>query len=228
MDIKGVISFVMTVICCTTDAFEIVTNRTFVANSAHVRSCVAHKYSSNTVISNAVLPQTEVSLARSLADIYIRRIALREYSRPKIKSDSSGRRHMLARDRSLTFPISLPDDFVILGMPYNDLQLKAVPYVVSNTNLEGVMRGVLLEYRMDGVFKFALYANLNTFSVSPDFYQDALCKIIVSRLGRYPFLEEENVRLQEEFVRKTAIPSGDKVADGQNSEGTGQGSRASF
>lgn len=203
MNIKMLFIIVATICCRSTEAseVEVVSNRVFTSNTAFAQSCVVHEYAKDTVITNVAIPSAEISQACCLADVYLRRIALREYSIPKIQKDMSGRRYMVAHDSACMFPVALPSNFEILGIPYNKLDLTVLPYIVTNKHLKGHIKGVLCEYKLNGMFQFGLYVNLNTYSVSPDFQRGVSCRIIVTRLGRFPFIEEGNVKAQEDFVR---------------------------
>ena len=204
MDIK--VLFLMEVIiwCCTMAAsgVEVVTNRVFAANTAIVQSCVVHEYEKDTVITNVAISSDEITMACCLAEAYVRKIALAEYSRPKIRRDATGRRYMVAHDSSWMFPLALPSNFEFLGIQYKNFSRTALPYIVTNKYLEGSIKGVLCEYKLNGMFQFGLYVNLNTYGVSPDFQRGVSCQMIVSRLGRFPFIEEANVNKQEDFVKQ--------------------------
>lgn len=202
MNIKFFFLITATMCCRLTVAseVEVVSNRVFISNSAVAQSCVVHEYAKDTIVTNVAIPRAEILQACCLADIYLRKIALKKYSIPKMQTDVSGRRYMVAHDSSWMFPVSLPSNFEIFGLPYKKLNLTALPYIVINKHLEGQIKGVLCEYKLNGKFQFGLYVNLNTYNVSPDFQRGVSCRIIVSGLGRFPFIEEENVKEQEDFV----------------------------
>lgn len=202
MNVKFLFLIAVTICCRLTVAseVEVVSNRVFTSNTAFAQSCVVHEYAKDTMITNVAIPNAEIVQACCLADVYLRKIALREYSIPKMQIDVSGRRYMVAHDSSCMFPVALPSNFEIFGLPYKKLNQTVLPYIVTNKHLEGHIKGVLCEYKLNGKFQFGLYVNLNTYSVSPDFQRGVSCRIIVSGLGRFPFIEEENVRAQEVFV----------------------------
>ena len=86
MNIKMLFIIVATICCRSTVAseVEVVSNRVFTSNTAFAQSCVVHEYAKDTVITNVAIPSAEISQACCLADVYLRKIALREYSIPKI------------------------------------------------------------------------------------------------------------------------------------------------
>lgn len=202
MDIKMLFWTGMIAWCFTTVAseVEVVTNRVFAANTAVVRSCLVHEYTHDTVITNVAIPSAEITLARCLVETYIRKIALKKYSIPQIQTDATGSQYMIFHDSTCMFPVAVPSNFWFQGIPYNKFSQTVLPYIVTNKHLEGCIKGVLCEYKLDGTFQFGLYVNLNTYSVSPDFYRGVPCRIIVRNLGRFPFIEEENVKAQEDFA----------------------------
>ena len=177
---------------------NVVTNKIYDSNCGRVRSCVVHQDAAHTTISNVVLTASAITLIKNLSDVYLRRIALREFLKPKLNVDQANRVYMIGHDMN-SFPEPLPDQFSIFGLKHHLLEVTILPYVVENIHIKGRLTGGLCIYRMKGRFQFALYVNLNTYEVNPDFYSGSGCKMIVSSLGRYPFLSEY-IAEQEKFV----------------------------
>ena len=169
---------------------EIVTNRPYRVNCGVVRSCTCNAHAWDTIITNVALDSAEIALIQNLADVYVRKIALAEWRMPKMSLDSRGRKFMIGHNSMDMFPLALPDEFEIFGLPYAKLSLTVVPYVVRNKNKEGCLKGGVCEYRLNGSFQFGLYVNLNTLNVAADFCEGSSCPMLVKTLGRFPFLDE--------------------------------------
>ena len=119
--------------------------------------------------------------------------ARQEYRCPKLVI---GQEITIEPDGHFDFPISIPFDFCYEGTKCSDYDLVMIPFVVVNAKSKRMLEEVVCKFYRKEEFVFALYVNLNTAGVSLDFIEGSKCRMLLTRVPRFPYLKKEEVQSQ--------------------------------
>ena len=163
------------------------------------RGCVSAGVSSYSYVESQMHTQYKLQLASHLAYCYMRKDARNEF---KWNTQGGVISITLEPEGWTDFPRAIADfDFEYRGHKCSEYDVTVIPFVVRNPECERSLEEVVCKFHHKDEFVFALYVNLNVTSVSCDFIEDSHCAMLLTRIARFPFLNEDESRRQWNIVR---------------------------
>lgn len=100
---------------------------------------------------------------------------------------------------SFQFSVPLDRNFSAYGVSVHDMDVHLLPFQIKNSLSCFPLHCILVAFLHEEQFLFAIYVNVNTGRISPDF-GNAACSLLLEGESRYPFLTKEECQKQDEAV----------------------------